>query len=672
MKKLNILNGKVKVKIGKKTVELSKKVLAMVLAALLVLGGGTYYFLRGDGDAKAELITARVTRGDIDSIIEGTGVIQAINQYEVTSLAKGDIIADYFEEGDYVEKDQLLYEMDSSSVSSSIERARSSLERAQMSYDQSNEDVANLNVKADVSGVITELNVKKGDQVSNNSVVAKIIDNRTMLLNIPFNTEDAMQLSVGQGATVMLENSFTTVDGTVTAVATGSIVNTYGVAVTNVEIEVTNPGSIMPGDKATVIAGDYACNDAGEFEYKNESTVTAKVSGKAVAVNYRKGDKVSYGDVIVKLESDSATNNARTNRLSLNDATQSLADAQETLEDYRITAPIAGKVIEKNAKAGEKLDQNSSATMAIIADLSSLIFEMSIDELDISKIKVGQQVDIVADAMDNRTFTGTVTSISIVGTSSQGVTSYPVKVTIENGEESGLIPGMNVTGNIVVESVSNVLRVPVSAVRRGNLVIVKDDGTVAESTPVTGETKMPMGEVPNGEMPNGNMPNGNVPGGNVPNGNVPGGNMPSDSMPQGEHPAMPGGGEATDNIPEDGKEVSLLGDMLVTTAHASSPAMDNMSEEERGAKRLENMIKQLDVPDGYTVVQVQTGLSNDTFIEIKSGLSEGQTVLLPDTTQTTEQNQWGAMGGMPHGMPTGMGGGMPGGMPGGMSGGMRR
>ena len=82
------------------------------------------------------------------------------------------------------------------------------------------------------------------------------------------------------------------------------------------------------------------------------------------------------------------------------------------------------------------------------------------------------------------------------------------------------------------------------------------------------------------------------------------------------------------------------------------------------------MKKQLNVPKGFTVVRVETGLSDDTYIEIKSGLTEGQIVLLPDTSQNNF-NQQGMMGG---GMP---GGGMPGGgMPGGgmqrSGGGMQR
>ncbi len=653
MKIPEFLKGNVNLKLGKKNLELSKKIVAIILVIVIALLIILISLLSGSDKASAELVTAQVTRGNIVSSIEGTGVIEAINQYEITSLAKGDIIADYFEEGDYVEKDQLLYEMDASSVTSSIERAQSNYEKAQMNYENAVEDVENLNIKSDISGVITSINIKKGDQVGNNTVVAQITDRDALLLKIPFISEDAKNLYTGQSARVDLESSFTTLDGKITRIATGSVLNSYGVPVTNVEIELKNPGSVMPGDRATAVVGNYACNDAGTIEYKNESTILSKVSGKVSYINCFEGDRVYPGTVIARLESDSVNSSARSNSLSLKDALSSLKDAEENLDDYSIRAPISGKVIEKNAKAGEKLDTNSSSTMAIIADLSSLVFEMSIDELDISKIKVGQEVNITADAVENKMFKGTVTSVSIVGSSSQGVTSYPVKVTIEDGENSGLIPGMNVTGNIIVETVENVVRVPVSAVRRGNFVIVKDDGTVSKNQKSSQNSddgakidrenfnseKMPNRDMTQGERPQGEMPNRDITQGEGPQGEIPNRDMIQDEKQQGEIPKL------------------------------------DEDEAKKMEARLENIKKQLDVPAGYTVVMVQTGLSNDTFIEIKSGLSEGQTVLLPDSTASNTAGSMGMMGGF-GAMHSGMGGGMPqmGGnrMPSGMSGGNRR
>ncbi len=64
-------------------------------------------------------------------------------------------------------------------------------------------------------------------------------------------------------------------------------------------------------------------------------------------------------------------------------------------------------------------------TLAIISDLSALTFDMNIDELDISKVKVGQRVRITVDALPGQEFSGYIDKININGTTTGGATSYP-------------------------------------------------------------------------------------------------------------------------------------------------------------------------------------------------------------------------------------------------------
>ena len=562
---------------------------------------------------KSETITAQVTRGTVSNVIEGTGTVEAISQYEISSLAKGDVIADYFEEGDYVEKDQLLYEIDSASLDKSIKKQQTSIERARMNYDEANESVSNLNVKPGINGVVTNLYVSVGDNVQSGTKVAEVIDRSTLLLTVPFGEDDAKNIYYGQSANVILANSLTSLNGTVTSVGTGTYINSYGVNVTDIEIVVSNPGTVVEGELASAKIGNYACYDSAKLEYVNKKTVVAQTSGEVQKIIKKKGDNVQANEAIAVLYSKNASKNAREAQISLNDASLSLDDLYDDLEDYKIKSPIAGKVIQKNIKAGEKLETNSAATMAIVADLSALTFDINIDELDISSIEVGQSVSVEADAMEGRRFTGKVTKISIVGESYQGVTSYPVTITIDNSEETGLIPGMNVSAQITVESVENVLRVPVSALKMGSMVIAKDDGSFADVT----ET----------------MKNRGIPE-NAKN---------SENSNRSEKPQMP----------------------------------SFASDDSKANDRMKTMLERLDIPDGYVAVRVQTGLSDGAFIEIKEiegSLKEGDTILLPDTTASTTQTQMmpgmGGMGGMPGAMGGFPGGGMP--RSGGFSGGMNR
>ena len=80
---------------------------------------------------------------------------------------------------------------------------------------------------------------------------------------------------------------------------------------------------------------------------------------------------------------------------------------------------------------------------------------------------------VTADAVEGKRFDGVITSIGIIGTSSSGVTTYPVEVVIE--EYEGLLPGMNVTAEIITEEVTDTVRIPVAALSRGDLVLVTQE-----------------------------------------------------------------------------------------------------------------------------------------------------------------------------------------------------
>ncbi len=541
-----------------------------------------------------------VGKGDIQVVISGSGTIKANEQYDITSLVTGDVLTANFEEGDIVEEGAVLYEIDTESVKNSIEKAKNSVETAKMSYDDALEDVANLNVKANCSGVVTNIYIKEGDSVSKGGKVADVVDDSTMILKIPFNANDANNLYAGQTITVRLDSSSYELNGRISKVSTGATSSSTGVSVKTVEIEVENPGTIKAGEKAIAYTSQYACNEAGIFEVNEERTITAEVSGDVNWVAIGVGDKVSKGQKVAELTSKSVTSAARKSSLSYNDAQLSLDNLYEDMADYTITAPIGGTVISKETKAGDKLDNtNKSTVMAVIADMSRMLFEISVDELDIAKLEVGQTVSVTADALEGQQFSGYIDKISIIGTTSNGVTTYPVTVVVNDPD--GLIPGMNVDAEIIVQEAKDVLSVPISAIMRGNMVAVKSNGKSQESKASEGTPAR----------------DGNAPA----------------NMPQGNSERQNGGNNAGN-----------------TENNQKSSAARAFGQ---------------DLPEGFELKRVEIGISNSDSVEIISGLSEGDIILVQQTASTTTTNQNMMMGGM-----GGMGGGMPGGnMGGGMTGG---
>ena len=120
---------------------------------------------------------------------------------------------------------------------------------------------------------------------------------------------------------------------------------------------------------------------------------------------------------------------------------------------------------------------NSNNTLCIIYDLTYLQMTLNIDELDIDNVEVGQMVNVTSDAKEGQTFTGVVTKVSVVGTTSGGTTTYPVTVRIDDTD--GLRPGMNVDAEIVLSSADGVLAIPSLAVNRGDTVLITSDSPSA-------------------------------------------------------------------------------------------------------------------------------------------------------------------------------------------------
>lgn len=546
------------------------RTLAVVAVIAGAAGGFWQYSKKASAPAgdMTEQKTATVQRGSITSSLSSSGSLAPKDTYNITSLVSGDVITADFEEGDQVTEGQVLYVIDASSVETELNTAQNSVERAQTSYDLAVEDynqaVADYSgntYKSTEAGFIKTLYVKEGDKVSGGTRLADIYNDQVMKLKAPFLSGDAAMIGVGNEAVITMSDTGEQLGGVVTGVSSMEGTMTGGRLVRYVTVEVTNPGGLTQESSATVQIGEFVCAQESTFEPTLDTVMSADISGSVeiAAVLVNEGDYVGKGSPFFRMTDKTAENLIRTFKNSMDQAKESLESSQTRLtttqdsyENYTITAPISGTVITKNTKAGDKISTGggSAVTLAVIYDLSELTFEMSVDELDVHSVAVGQSVEITADAFEGETFSGKVTNISLASAYSNGVTNYPVTVTLD--ETKDLLPGMNVDGNIILAHADDVLVIPVDALMRGNRVYVKDT-SVTES-------------------------NGSV-------------------------------------------------------------------------------------PVGFRSVEVETGLMNDDYVEILSGLSEGDEVYVSQSSQSSGINM------MPGGMGGGMGGPGGGGAPGGGGGG---
>lgn len=680
-----------KFKIGKKLL-----IIILVIAILAGICSGLIIKSKNNSAVKVMYTDSPVERRTITNTITGSSSIKPNDSYNVTTIKSGDITSDTFKEGDVVKKGDKLYQFEDSDAQNSLSTAKNALAKAQQAYvdavkqkaqtvssnnigtksaqnavtkalNSLNDTKNNQYIQSNSAGKVKELSVKEGDHINAGAAVATLYDDSYMKLRIPFNEVDAESIQTGAAATVSVIGSGDTIYGTVKEKSSSAVSTDAHAKVVYVTVEVTNPGALTTNDYGSAEINGVACANTAQFEYVSEGTITSTASGTLENLNIAVGDSVysgqkvgyvkydnqnstmsnaqlSYNDAVLALEKqvlqndtfsqDSSIKNAQ---LALDDAELGIEKAQDAVDDYVVEAPIEGTVVKKNSKAGDTIDSsNATDPLCVIYDLSSVKFSIDVDETEIALVKTGQKATVTADAVEGE-FEGVVTKVPVDGVNENGVTTYTIEIQIENYGD--LLPGMNVDAEIVVEEADNVIAVPVNSVNRGNIVFVKDDGTTHEND-VTDIIK---------------------------------GNKDKSGKTDDKKKA-----DDKDDKPQSSGMPVVSGD---------TPNGDK-SDEISVTK--ESVPTNIDVPDGYRAIQVETGINDTDYIEIKSGLTEKDQVRTLDTESSSANASFGDQnaqdmyvvpngnmggmygggmsgGGMSGGGMSGGGGGMPGG--GGMSGG---
>ena len=449
------------------------------VACVAVLGG--WFILRPDRaqDANVDVSYVQTTpeKRDLSNSLSGTGTLNPANTYNVKSLVAGKVLTSTIEEGDIVEEGTVLYTVDASDATTKAEQASITLQQAQRSYDKT---VDRQYVRAEVAGVVATLKVAKGDEVTSGQEVAVIRDSSKMVLHLEFPAADAAAFSVGQSAEVTLDGTFETLTGTVTAVTGTDTLSTGNLLTRSVTITVRNAGGLTTAQAATATINGVSCIAAKCFEYQAERTLTTLAAGTVTAINVQEGGVVNKDDIVLQISGEDLTEAIQSAAETLRSAELNMDNLQEAMNNYTVTSPISGTIIEKNAKAGDAL--TAGADLCTIYDLSYLVMVINVDELQVSDVSVGQSVQVTADAVPDKTYTGTVTRVSMKGSSNGGTTTYPVTVRID--ETEGLRPGMNANAEIVIAEAGNALAVPNAAIVRGGYVLVtKDSPSAANADP---------------------------------------------------------------------------------------------------------------------------------------------------------------------------------------------
>ncbi|MBQ4160797.1 MAG: hypothetical protein IJD83_07685, partial [Clostridia bacterium] len=152
----------------KKTVKIVRNCIIVLLIAALLFG--VYKFVsREDEETAAAIISAQaVVRGDVVVNLTGSGMIEAMDSYDIVAKVQGDILSAPFEEGQIVKEDAVLYVFDSADAQKSLRSQKNSYDSQQISYETEQKKLENFTVKAPVSGYVQGIDASLGigDEVS--------------------------------------------------------------------------------------------------------------------------------------------------------------------------------------------------------------------------------------------------------------------------------------------------------------------------------------------------------------------------------------------------------------------------------------------------------------------------------------------------------------------------
>lgn len=428
---------------------MKKIIFILVLIALGVAGyfGYQEYRVRQQADALSNLQTSTASKGDLTAKIGATGIVRSNQSAQLNWSTSGTVEEIFVDVGDHVTSDKILATLQQTSLPQNVILAQADLANAEKSL----EDLYDTAITARTEAV-------KAISLHTKSVrdAQYTMDNYT----IPSNQSD---LDTIEALNVMEERL-------------------------NVAREAFEPYRYLSSNNNT---RQDLLVDLNEAQSDYDSAVRRLETEYELEV---------AKDNLAKAKDDLEAWMEGPDPADIAAAEARIAAAQAALKSAWIEAPFEGTITASNPKPGDQIEPNMQAFR--LDDLSRLLLDVQVSEVDINRIQTGQEAILSFDAILDVEYHGEVTEVAPVGTSDLGVVDFTVTVELSDADEN-IKPGMTAAVNVVVENLEDVLLVPNRAVRfkDGERIVYTLVG--GELTPVAitlGSTSESTSEVVGGEL----------------------------------------------------------------------------------------------------------------------------------------------------------------------------
>lgn len=439
---------------------LSRKV-AMIIIAVLVLSLAAVIFINFTKPAKKadqNFTQTKIKTGSITITVAANGTVSSANAVDVLSQNNGTLQTLNYKEGDRVKKGDVLATIQDDTLIGDISRAENNLKQQNLSMTKLNDGLINLSIKSPASGRVKIITARVGEDIG---VTIKSYGALAVI-----STDGKMKMMVKQpvkGVTVQTGelvkvtlSSGTVVDGTIVdATATGSQPPASG----SIQVEIARDDFTV-GTGATVAKSDGTAIGQGSLEINKGIDVTGG-NGVISKVYVTENKNVKRGSTLFTLQNIDVKSSIDSQNISIQQAQSDLESKKALLNGTSIISPFDGVIVIQTVKVGDSMQQGKA--IATLMDLSQMQTVVTVDELDIAKVQIGQKAKITFDALPDKEFTGKVTKINDIGAPSNGVTTYDVTVIIDKPDQIKV--GMTSNATIEVSSKDHVLVLPIEAVQ---------------------------------------------------------------------------------------------------------------------------------------------------------------------------------------------------------------
>ncbi len=440
-----------------------------IVIVIVLVGGGLFAFNRIRQNQAAQnnqFDTAAIQRGSLTALVGATGTVRANQTTMLTWQTTGQVDKINVEVGDKVTPGEVLAELKKNSLPQNVILAEADLVTAQR-------NLQNLQT-SQVARANAELALTKAQQALDDAQKARDSKN--------YARSSQATIDSARADYILAENQLETAQD-----------NYNGVA-------------------------DRGENDPARAAALSALGAAQKARDRALAnLNYLLGkpdaEEIAQADAQLQVAKANLSDAQREwDRLKdgpdpqdVKAAEARVAALQATLDMYHLDAPFAGTITEVNSKVGDTITPGTASFR--IDDLSRLLVDVEVSEVDINNVKVGQPVQLTFDAIQGEQFNGKVVQVAHIGASQQGIVNFLVTVELQNSNGE-VRPGMTAGVNIVVKQLDNTLLVPNRAVRLvGNqrVVYILQNGAPKQVDITLGASSETNSELVSGDLKEGDQ-----------------------------------------------------------------------------------------------------------------------------------------------------------------------